>query len=49
LYEQIRGQATTLAYLDTYWVLGAAAGVMFLAAFLLKKNRPGSGGSVAVH
>jgi MFS transporter, DHA2 family, multidrug resistance protein len=49
LYAEIRTQASTLAYLDTYWVLGAAAAIMFVMSFLLKANRPGAGGSVAMH
>jgi DHA2 family multidrug resistance protein len=49
LYAAIRAQAATLAYIDTYWALGAAAAVMFAMAFVLKKNRPGAGGSVPVH
>src|SRR5262245_18830331 len=49
LYRSLIGQATTLAYIDTFWVLTAGAGVMFLLSFGLKKNDPGGGGPVAVH
>jgi len=42
------GQATTLAYIDTFWVLSIGAGIMFLLSFGLKKNEPGGGGEVAV-
>ena len=40
LYETMRNQAATLSYIDAFWVLGIATGVMFLLTFLLKKNNP---------
>jgi DHA2 family multidrug resistance protein len=40
LYESIRNQASTLSYIDAFWVLGIAAGIMFVLSFLLKKNNP---------
>jgi DHA2 family multidrug resistance protein len=49
LYRALVGQATTLAYIDTFWVLAAGAGIMFLLSFGLQKNQPGGGGPVAVH
>jgi DHA2 family multidrug resistance protein len=49
LYRQVIGQATTLAYIDTFWVLCIGAGCMFLLSFALKGNKPGAGGEVAVH
>src|ERR1700678_2268430 len=30
LYESMRNQASTLSYIDTFWILGVAAGIMFL-------------------
>ena len=48
LYAQLNRQAHTLAYLDTFWVLAALCAVMFVLAFLLKKNDPGAGGDIAV-
>ena len=36
-------QAVTLAYIDTFWVLGVVAAIMFGLSFLLKKNEPGQG------
>jgi DHA2 family multidrug resistance protein len=48
LYQLLIGQATTLAYIDTFWVLCIGAGIMFLLSFVLKKNQPGAGGEVAV-
>jgi len=47
LYRALIGQATTLAYIDTYWVLAVGAAIMFLLSFALKKNEPGAGGEVA--
>jgi len=32
-----------------YWLLAVMAALMFLGSFLLKKNAPGKGGSVAAH
>jgi MFS transporter, DHA2 family, multidrug resistance protein len=49
LYRALVGQATTLAYIDTFWVLAAGAGLMFLLSFALQGNDPRSGGPVAVH
>ena len=48
IYGALIGQATTLAYIDTYWVLAIGAGIMFLLSFALRKNAPGGGGEVAV-
>ena len=48
VYRAVLGQATTLAYIDTYWVLCVGAGIMFILSFALKKNEPGGGGEVAV-
>jgi MFS transporter, DHA2 family, multidrug resistance protein len=49
LYRALVGQATTLAYIDTFWVLAAGAGVMFLLSFALQANDPRGGGPVALH
>jgi MFS transporter, DHA2 family, multidrug resistance protein len=43
LYQQVIAQATLLAYVDTYLVLAAAAAIMFVISFALKKNQPGGG------
>jgi DHA2 family multidrug resistance protein len=40
IYAALQAQAAALAYIDTYWVLGIAAAVMFLLSFVLKKNDP---------
>jgi DHA2 family multidrug resistance protein len=47
LYQAVVGQATTLAYIDTFWVLCVGAGIMFLLSFALRRNEPGAGGEVA--
>jgi DHA2 family multidrug resistance protein len=48
IYRQTIAQATTLAYIDTFAILGVASAIMFLLSFALKKNDPGGGGEVAV-
>ena len=48
VYQELIGQATTLAYIDTFWVLCIGAAIMFFLSFALKKNHPGAGGEVAV-
>ena len=40
LYESMQNQASTLSYIDAFWMLGIAAGVMFVLSFMLKKNNP---------
>lgn len=47
LYQSLIGQATTLAYLDTFGILAVGSAVMFFLSFALKKNQPG-GGPVAM-
>ncbi|HEV2424553.1 MAG TPA: DHA2 family efflux MFS transporter permease subunit [Terriglobia bacterium] len=47
LYRSLIGQATTLAYIDTFGILGGGAAIMFFLSFALKKNQPG-GGSVVM-
>jgi DHA2 family multidrug resistance protein len=41
VYRTIFVQASTLAYIDTYWVLAIGAAIMFVISFALKKNEPG--------
>ena len=41
VYRTIFVQASTLAYIDTYWVLAIGAAIMFVVSFALKKNEPG--------
>jgi MFS transporter, DHA2 family, multidrug resistance protein len=50
IYETMRNQASTLSYIDTFWMLGIAAGIMFFLTFLLRKNNPrGPRGQVLAH
>ena len=48
VYQELIGQATTLAYIDTFWVLCIGTGIMFVLSFALRRNKPGAGGEVAV-
>jgi DHA2 family multidrug resistance protein len=48
IYQSVLLQSQTLAYIDTYKVLAVAASIMFVLAFIVKKNDPGAGGEVAV-
>ncbi len=41
IYRTVIGQATTLAYLDTFLVLAGISAVMFVLSFTLKKNELG--------
>ena len=47
LYESAQNQAAVLAYIDTFWILGVVAAIMFALSFVLKKNQPGKGGGEA--
>jgi DHA2 family multidrug resistance protein len=50
LYNTMGNQASTLSYIDTFWMLGIAAGIMFFLTFLLRKNNPrGPRGQVLAH
>jgi DHA2 family multidrug resistance protein len=50
IYGSVQAQAAALAYIDTYWVLGMTAAIMFALSFVLKKNDPhASRGSVSAH
>ena len=46
LYRSLQVQSQTLAYVDTYMVLAVLAGIMFLLAFIVRKNNPAGGGPV---
>ena len=47
LYQEAQRQATTLAYIDTFWILGVVSAIMFVLSFALKKNVPSQGGAEA--
>jgi DHA2 family multidrug resistance protein len=40
IYESVQHQASVLSYIDTFWLLGVATGIMFFLSFLLRKNNP---------
>jgi DHA2 family multidrug resistance protein len=46
IYQSLKAEAATLAYIDTFMVLCVAAGIMFFLSFILKKNDPGGGARV---
>jgi DHA2 family multidrug resistance protein len=48
IYQSLNVQSQTLSYLDTFMVLAVGAGIMFLLAFIMRKNDPRAGGEVAV-
>ena len=48
LYRAVGKQTQTLAYIDIFLVLTAAASIMFLLSFIVRKNDPKAGGGLAV-
>ncbi len=48
IYQSMQVQSQTLAYIDTFMVLAVAAGIMFLLAFVVRRNDPAGGGHVVV-
>jgi MFS transporter, DHA2 family, multidrug resistance protein len=48
IYQSMAAQSQTLAYMDTFMILAAGAGIMFLLSFLVRRNDPGGGGAVVV-
>ena len=48
-YAGLQAQATTLAYIDTYFVISVAAGIMFLLSFTLRGNNPRAAPKVSAH
>jgi MFS transporter, DHA2 family, multidrug resistance protein len=47
LYQELGGQAQTLAYIDIFKILAIGAAIMFVLTFVLKKNDPRAGGAEA--
>ncbi len=47
-YNTVIREATTLAYIDMYWILAVGAAVMFVLSFVLRKNDPRAGGPAMV-
>ena len=48
-YSGVQAQSTTLAYIDTYFVISVAAGIMFLLSFTLRGNNPRATPKVSAH
>lgn len=46
IYQMVQSQAAALAYVDTFWLLGFGAGVMFALSFVLRKNDPRAGATM---
>jgi DHA2 family multidrug resistance protein len=49
VYQTLQLQASTLSYIDTFWLLTLAAGAMFFMTFFLRKNDPRGGEKVIAH
>lgn len=49
VYQSLQLQASTLSYIDTFWLLTVAAAAMFCMTFVLKKNDPRGGEKVIDH
>jgi hypothetical protein len=49
VYQSLQLQASTLSYIDTFWLLTLAAGTMFCMTFFLRKNDPRGGEKVIAH
>ena len=49
IYQSLQLQASTLSYIDTFWLLTLAAGTMFCMTFFLRKNDPRGGEKVIAH
>lgn len=43
VYQALVGQASTLAYIDTYTLLATGSAIMFVLSFMLRRNQPGAG------
>jgi MFS transporter, DHA2 family, multidrug resistance protein len=49
VYLNLQRQASTLSYVDTFWLLTIAAGAMFFLTFFLRGNDPRGGEKVVAH
>jgi DHA2 family multidrug resistance protein len=48
IYNSMLDQASLMSYIDTFWVLGIATGIMFILSFLLRRNNPRRAASPAL-
>src|ERR1700760_319143 len=49
MYQNLLNQASTLSYIDTFWLLTVAAALMFCLTFFLQGNDPRAGEKVVAH
>jgi DHA2 family multidrug resistance protein len=49
MYALLQAQAAVVSYVEIYWLISMAAGIMFVCSFLLKRNEPRKSGNVSVH
>jgi DHA2 family multidrug resistance protein len=49
VYQSLQLQASTMSYIDTFWLLTVAAGAMLVMTFVLKKNDPRASEKVVAH
>ena len=49
MYSLLMVQAQAISYVEIYWLLAVVSVLMFFLSFLLARNEPGAGGSVAMH
>jgi DHA2 family multidrug resistance protein len=47
IYQSVLAQSQTLAYIDTYMVLAVAASIMFVLAFIVRRNDTGAASTEA--
>jgi hypothetical protein len=48
-YASVQAQAAALAYIDIYFVIAVAAGIMFLLSSALRANNPRAAAKVTAH
>jgi DHA2 family multidrug resistance protein len=49
IYNSVQDQASTLSYIDTFWLLGVGTAIMFFLSFILRKNNPRARVRVSAH
>jgi MFS transporter, DHA2 family, multidrug resistance protein len=49
VYQNLLNQASTLSYIDTFWLLTVAAALMFVLTFFLQGNDPRAAEKVVAH
>src|SRR5260370_16856029 len=41
MYALVQAQAAVVSYVEVYWLISMASGMLFFCSFLLKTNKPG--------